>query len=235
MKSTEITRIFDTIMDKNSATVAYGGCPAFLPEEKQDFINQAYLEVVSNKITGNNTSRMAFEGSPKRVSDIQGLVSTITNQQVTLGNAMSQVNNLVIVPNLFNEENNVWIVLNVNLQQDQNFAACILLDHNSAEKYKATYDNLGMWIPNPVVTIEGNDLIMYVDTKIFVTSNTKTVNVTYIKYPTKIDLDDTTTEFFTEISNSVIYEVIDRAVVIALENIESRRTETKLQINSLSE
>jgi hypothetical protein len=92
-----------------------------------------------------------------------------------------------------------------------------------------------MWIPNPVVTIEGNDLIMYVDTKIFVTSNTKTVNVTYIKYPTKIDLDDATTEFFTEVSNSVIYEVIDRAVVIALENIESRRTETKLQINNLSE
>ena len=39
----------------------------------------------------------------------------------------------------------------------------------------------------------------------------------------------------TEVPEYVMYEVINRAAVIALENIESQRTGTKVQINNLQE
>ena len=45
---------FKVILDKNAEGIAFGGCPAFLPEEIDLFLNQAQLEILSNKTTGNN-------------------------------------------------------------------------------------------------------------------------------------------------------------------------------------
>lgn len=50
----------------------------------------------------------------------------------------------------------------------------------------------------------------------------------------KIDSTDFTKDF-TDVPETVIYEIINRAVVIALENIESTRVNTKAQLNQLSE
>lgn len=55
MKISDLHKAFKVLMDKNSEAVAFGGCPAFLPEEIDLFLNQAYLEVICNKYTGNNT------------------------------------------------------------------------------------------------------------------------------------------------------------------------------------
>ena len=229
MKSVEIHRIFDTVIDKNSQAVAYGGCPAFLPEEKDMFLNQAMLEVISNKITGNNTSRIAFEGSPKRISDLQGLIATDEGMPITKND--SYVKNKFVSGNILDDTR--WILIAAELIFDTNSTNCILLDHASANVFKQTYDNLGCWVPFPVITTELNKLIVYIDPKI-ISSSSKLLNITYIKYPKKIDNSDTSTDY-NEVPDNVMYEVIDRAVVLALENIESRRTESKLQINNLSE
>ena len=60
------------------------------------------------------------------------------------------------------------------------------------------------------------------------------LDITYVKYPEKIDYKTPDVDI-TEVPDAVMYEVINRAVVLALENIESQRSQTKLSINSLSE
>lgn len=46
---------FKIAMDKNSKSVAFGGCPAFLPDEIDYWLNLAMFNVVSTKFTGHNT------------------------------------------------------------------------------------------------------------------------------------------------------------------------------------
>jgi hypothetical protein len=63
--------------------------------------------------------------------------------------------------------------------------------------------------------------------------NTFTIDITYVKYPEKIN--NKSDNDITEVPDRVLYEVINRAVLIALENIESKRTETKINLNNLQE
>lgn len=81
--------------------------------------------------------------------------------------------------------------------------------------------------------LEDNHLYIVVD-PFSDKSTTYTVDLTYVKYPMKIDSTDFTKDF-TDVPETVIYEIINRAVVIALENIESTRVNTKAQLNQLSE
>ena len=61
---------FKVNMDKNAQGIAFGGCPAFLPEEIDMFLNEAYIQVIHNKYNGTNAAQTAFEGSIKRISDL---------------------------------------------------------------------------------------------------------------------------------------------------------------------
>lgn len=76
MLTSDIHKAFKVIMDKNAEAVSFGGCPAFLPEEIDLFLNQAYIEIICNKYTGQNSLNIAFEGSVKRIQDLEGLVKT---------------------------------------------------------------------------------------------------------------------------------------------------------------
>ena len=45
MKISEIHKTFKTMMDKNAESVAFGGCPAFLSEEIDLFLNLIFQMV----------------------------------------------------------------------------------------------------------------------------------------------------------------------------------------------
>ena len=74
--------IFKVVLDKNAEGIAYGGCPAFLDEEVDLFLNQAQLEILSNKITGNNTLRVGLEGSVSNLSEIEMLTFMLYIQTI---------------------------------------------------------------------------------------------------------------------------------------------------------
>lgn len=63
-------------MDKNAQSVAFGGCPAFLPSEIDYWLNNALYQEINTKFTGNNPSKIAFEGSIKRTHDLENLICT---------------------------------------------------------------------------------------------------------------------------------------------------------------
>lgn len=229
MKVSDIHKAFKVIMDKNSEAVAFGGCPAFLPEEIDLFLNQAYIEVLNNKFTGMNTMQIGFEGSVKRIADLESLIKT----DKSIVASVETGTNVITVNDFFGSEgvyNRMFYITSV-LHFEDNTSTCVLVDHDSARKFLKAYNN-DPWIDTPVSTLEDNKLKVYVDT--YTMKAPYTLDITYVKFPIKIDYTTPNTEI-NEVPDRVMYEVINRAVVIALENIESKRTETKLQINNLQE
>lgn len=234
MKSTQIHRIFDTVMDKNSQAVAYGGCPAFLPEEKDDYLNQAFLDVVSNKVTGHNSTQVPFEGNFKRIADLQKLIVVDYGINTVIGTGSQ---NELVVNNYTNGSNNVirWILVGLTLKfnRETEIVPCIQGNHSTIHKFRKTYNN-DPWIEYPIYVLEDNKIKIYYDAhSMQQDDNGYKVDITFLKQPKKISYQSD--EEYDEVPESVMYEIIDRAVVLALENIESRRTESKLQINTLSE
>ena len=73
MKTKDILTAFNVELDKNAANIGISGCPAFLQSEKAYWINKAYNQLILRKVTGNNTLQTGFEGSVKRIFDLEKL------------------------------------------------------------------------------------------------------------------------------------------------------------------
>lgn len=226
MTVSEIHKAFKVIMDKNAESVAFGGCPAFLPEEIDLFLNQAFIEIVSNKFTGQNILQVPFEGSVKRVADLEGLVKTDTNVSLTA----TPNTNALTLDDFSNGNTRMFYVTSI-LHFNGKSSTCVLVSHEDARRFLKTYNN-DPWIDTPVSTLEDNKLKIMIDT--YTMEAPYTIDITYVSFPPRIDSTEPTTDI-TVVPDRVLYEVINRAVIIALENIESRRIETKAQINNLSE
>ena len=223
---------FKVILDKNAQGVAFGGAPAFLPQEIDLFLNQAQDDIISNKISGNNILKLGFEGSLQRISELDKLIRTDENL-IMQKNAYNEF----VLDNVHDDGNRVTIWA-VTLKYGNNFANCMIVDHNTAMLFKQTYNNIP-WVEVPVVVLEDNKMLLYVDpilmqqTEYAPSNNKYTINITYIKKPTQFDYTNLDGEL--DLPDDVMSEVINRAVVLALENIESQRTSSKLQLNQLSE
>lgn len=215
--------------DKNAEAVAFGGCPAFLPAEIDLFLNQAYIEVISNKYTGTNVMQVPFEGSVKRISDLEKLVKTDYSVAVSFDSS----SNVLTMDNFHNAtgQNQRMFYVTAIVHFGNSSTTCTLTDHDSARRFLKTYNN-DPWVETPISTLQDNKLKVYIDTHSMATPYS--IDITYVKFPSKID-SSTPSVIIDEVPDRVMYEVINRAVLIALENIESKRTETKIQTNNLQE
>ena len=140
MKISDLHKAFKVLMDKNSEAVAFGGCPAFLPEEIDLFLNQAYIEVICNKYTGNNTMKVGFEGAVKRIADLEKLIATDSAVTITLDSGT----NVLRMSDFFNSAGTkhrmlfVQAVLNFNT----NKSTVDLVDHETAKRFLKTYNKV---------------------------------------------------------------------------------------------
>ena len=119
MKISDLHKAFKVLMDKNSEAVAFGGCPAFLPEEIDLFLNQAYIEVICNKYTGNNTMQVGFEGAVKRIADLQKLIKTDSAQNLVYPYASSNVLTLSLKTEKSLRECSMQIVYSIMIMKYQ--------------------------------------------------------------------------------------------------------------------
>lgn len=228
--------IFKVYLDKNAEGVAYGGCPSFLEEEIDIFLNQAQLEILSNKITGNNALRVPLEGSISNLSEIEKLV--VTDNDLS---AVHTTFNEFVLDDAHNNGDRMTI-LSVLLKYGQFQTNCVLTSHELVKPFIQTYNNTP-WVENPIATLENNKLLVYVDPVLMQQpmyapreeddTQYYRVDLTYVKKPTPFDYTQPNVEL--DFSEDVMYEIINRAVVLALENIESQRQQSKLQLNQISE
>lgn len=212
-------------MDKNSQSIAFGGCPAFLPEEIDYWLNQGLYQEINTKFTGNNASKIAFEGSIKRTHDLENLIRTDNNVA-----AIKEANaNRCFIENLFSGTRMFFIDAVLNF--DNKKANVQLVSHEVAQRFRKTHDN-NPWIEIPIGVIEDNTLYIYYD-DISMNASSYSVDITYIKFPTKIE--NLPAAGMDEIPEYMQFEVVNKAVELALEDIESRRVQTKTQLNQLDE
>lgn len=226
MTRNELHTAFKVEMDKNSVNMAYGGCPAFIDSEIDYWINKGYYNLLMQKFTGGTSNEVKFEGDVKRIADFDRLIKTDKNVSLTKDNTT----NCVYLSNLLNRNNDnrgrMFYVSSV-LSWGDSKATVKLLDHTQIKNFIKTYNN-NPWIENPVGVIEDNTLKVYYD-PISMESNSYSVDLTYIKHPVLID--DLTSELeISELPDQTWYEVINRAVQMALENVESQRVQTKTSL-----
>lgn len=211
-------------MDKNSQSVAFGGCPAFLPDEIDYWLNQGLYQEINTKFTGNNANKVAFEGSVKRTHDLENLIKTETiSARKEIGT------NVCYIENIFNDDRMFFVDAVLNF--GSNKANVKLVTHADAQKFKMTHSN-NPWIDTPVGTIHDNTFNVYYD-YLSMNADQHTIDLTYVKTPTKIE--DFPVSGSNEIPEYMWYEIVNRAVELALEDIESRRVQTKTQLNQLDE
>ena len=225
MTRLEFHKYFKIALDKNAQGVAYGGSPSFLPEEIDYWLDTAYYQLINNKFTGNNPLKQPFEQSVKRISDLQNLIRTDKAIVATRETGT----NSCYVENLFNGTRMFFVdaVLNFNSSK----ANIKLLDHATAQMFKMTSSNTP-WIEDPIGVIENNKLYVYFD-PIQMQATTYTIDITYGKSLTM--MKNLPQVGLQEVPDNVQFEIIDRAVLLALDDIESKRIQSKAQLNQLSE
>lgn len=218
----ELHIAFKIEIDKNGQATAFGGVPAFLPEEIDYWLNEAIVQEVNNKFTGNNSLRQPFESSVKRIDDLANLVKVDI-----LGLESKDTNELISTDTLTDYMYFVSAFLNF----DNEKAAVQLVNHNTVSIFKQTYNN-NPYIENPVATIDSTGFHIYYDTHTMQANDYK-LELIYVKYPTKVE--DYPEEGIDEFPDYMWYEIVNRAVVLALEDIESQRTQSKSQLNQVNE
>lgn len=220
------------ILDKNAQGVAFGGAPAFIDAELDIFLNQAQNEIFSNKFTGNNVLKQGFEQTLLRTSELDKFVQTDDNIF-----AKHTEYNEFVLDNVHNDGNRL-ILLEVMLYMQSHQSVCMILNHQQVRPFKQTYNNIP-WIDTPVCTIENDSMLFYVDPIMMQddeyspSDNGYEVKLTYVRPPKPFNYLKPNEEL--EFSDDIMEEIINRAAVLALENIESQRTQLKAQINQLSE
>ena len=146
---------FKIEMDKNSNNIAFGSYPAFLPEEIDYWLDKAIYQVISNKFTGNNALKQPFEGSIKRIHDLEKLITT----QHVLDCQPIRDTNSIVLKDAFKDK---MFYIDGVLRFDNNKTNIVLIEHNNVNKFIQTYDNIP-WIEHAVAVIENNDLLIYYD------------------------------------------------------------------------
>lgn len=222
--------------DKNAVNIGISGCPSFLPEEIDYWLYTAYLSKVSTKFTGNNALRTPYEGSVKRVADLEGL--TKTDKGITL---LSEAASNRLTMNDFKssitygsekQEKRMFFIDGTLHFGGNKISNVRLISHEQAMRFLETYNNKP-WIEEPVAIQEDNKLIVFVDRDLM--TGPYTIDLTYLAYPKRLNNQDITSGM-DEIPEYMQYEVIKLAADMALENVESQRVQSHPQyVAQLSE
>lgn len=225
---------FKIELDKNAVNIGISGCPSFLPEEIDYWLYTAYLTKISTKFTGNNALKTPFEGSSKRVTDLEGLIKT--DKSITL---LSDSTSNKLTANDFKST----VTYGKEIQDKRMFfidgilhfgskqATVKLISHEQASRFLETYSNKP-WIEEPVAVLENNKVIVYVDRDLM--QGPYTLDLTYLAYPRRLNNQDITSGM-TEVPEYVQYEVIKLAADMAIENIESPRVQSHPQYINIQE
>lgn len=226
MTTKDLHQHFIVEYDKANVISSY---PSVLPEEIDIWLNKANNMMINQKFTGNNTRRIAFEGDTKRIADLQGLITTTS---ITTHTAASFVPNAIIF-DLASKSDYLFYILSSVRLNGETPSEVTLVSHEVSKKVYETAINKP-WIPRPIVILEDDKLVMFYDTFEHSDVSKAVLDLTYIKKPAVIDIL-TKADAIYEFTDNLAYELINLAVMLALENIESSRLNAKLKTITLQE
>lgn len=235
MTGNQVIQAIKLALDKYSASTSAVIGPAFLDEELCAFANQAMVETICTKFTGHNQLQQGFEQSVKRVADLEQLIVESTHNLV-----QNKANRYITEPGSF-DDNVVRLFLvsaTVSLQDKKNvevFFPAELTDRQTAANFLMTPTNRP-WIPTPKLITSQDEVIVYLDPDWVDTYSNKKLVLEYVTQPKGLSEDKLGELAFEDVfSDAVLYEIINQAALLALDNIESQRVETKAALNKMQE
>lgn len=226
MKHSDIYEKFKIEYDKANITSSY---PSLTDYEIATILDKAYLALIAQKLTGNNKRGVAFEADVKAIEDIRPLITSDTIDVTESDTEYNNIENSIVIKNTIDDV--LYYMNSVVVSNDNKTYNTILINHATAPKFFWTDVNKP-WIETPGVLLEGDDIIIFYNK--YQTLTIKSLNVTYVKQPVSfVDSIDTkdTVEF--ELNSTIAEELINLAIAMSLETVESPRLKTKLETMAL--
>lgn len=229
MTHADIYEKFMIEYDKENVTTSY---PSLTEYEIATLLDKAYLALIAQKFTGNNMRRVPFEGDEKAVEDLQPLIQEgIIN--------FSNHNKLEFMVHEFDKNKVMYIIHAIISIDGRSFESAKQIQSKYVYKFTSTINNKP-WSRSAIYCVQGNKIILitfnYSD---FIVSEDIPVDFiyTYIKYPQKFADKNKRlsqqTDIQFELSDSMAEELINLALVMSTEIVESPRMQTKAQLRGL--
>lgn len=227
--------------DKANVTSSY---PSLTEYEVATILDKAYNALIAQKVTGNNVRRAPFEADLKAVEDLKGLL-TRTDREFVEDSGLHAPN----VSSLSLPNNHMYFVqllitetVNSDTYDNKKDRALPvkLVSHDIAEKFLTTPHNMP-WIKSPLCFIEGDKIYVVYDLLEKPNVNVgDTAKLVYIQQPHKfatkensVETVDFSEETEFQLSDTIAEELINLAIIFALENVESSRLNSKLNTRGL--
>ena len=240
MTHSDIYTKFMIEYDKANITSSY---PSLTKYEVAIILDKAYLALIAQKYTGNNPRKSAFESDMKATEDLQPLINKFTAIG-SLSGDNSYTFNTHTIDNLvlYIIDGQIEIKGSITSHDDNDhvYENIVFVSHDIAKKFRATKTNLP-WVEQPVGCIENNNVIIYVDPMDVQYNGAQSkAEFTYIKRPAKFavgqglsvnDYNFGQTKF--ELSDSMAEELINLAIIMSTEIVESSRLTTKANTRPL--
>ena len=240
MTHSDIYTKFMIEYDKANITSSY---PSLTKYEVATILDKAYLALIAQKYTGNNPRKSAFESDMKATEDLQPLINKFTAIGSLSGDnsytfSTHTIDNLILY--IIDGEIEIKGSITSHDDIDHQYENIVFVSHDIAKKFRATKTNLP-WVEQPVGCIENNSVVIYVDPMDVQYNGAQSkAEFTFIKRPAKFavgqglsvtDYDFGQTEF--ELSDSMAEELINLAIIMSTEIVESSRLTTKANTRPL--
>ncbi len=229
MTHADIYEKFMIEYDKENVTTSY---PSLTEYEIATLLDKAYLALIAQKFTGNNMRRVPFEGDEKAVEDLQPLI-----QEGVID--FSNHNKLKFMIHEFDKNEVMYIIHAVISDNEGCFEPTKQIQSKYMYKFTHTLNNKP-WSRSAIYCVQGNKIILIKGQIVDYAANggiSIEFIYTYIKYPQKFadknkKLSQQTDIQF-ELSDSMAEELINLALVMSTEIVESPRMQTKAQLRGL--
>jgi len=237
--------------DKANVTSSY---PSLTEYEIATVLDKAYNALIAQKVTGNNVRRVPFEADVKAISDITPLILKLDRIFVEETDIFATNVKKTELPSSFLYYVSANLIGHMGSysaydQLEERRMPVQLVDHQTASKFLSSTSNMP-WIKIPVGYIEGN--MFYVVYDPLSKYKFEEGEITYIRQPNKFvkdieegaqdisffecpqDASDTLKRKYEfECNSTVAEELVSLAISFALENVESPRLNTKLNMRGL--
>lgn len=232
MTHTDIYEKFMIEYDKENVTTSY---PSLTEYEIATLLDKAYLALIAQKFTGNNMRRVPFEGDEKAVEDLQPLVKTTEFVSVnSINNGLLSVNLsgrvMFVVSVLFGDNyagsgtNQPSLIIGKQIQSKDLYKFIQTVSNKPWSKYAMYCIQDGkIIVAQPNVESDWYNIqkckYTYISTPVKFTDNNKPIS------------QQNDIQF--ELSDSMAEELINLALIMSTEVVESPRMQTKLELKGL--
>lgn len=228
MTITQMHQAFKLKLDKTNS-LEY---PAFLPEEIDFWINEAIRMFVKSRTYGNNAKAEAFEQSQKRIDDLRTLVKKEWLNVVVGTNTTYTDDVVVYLADLTTTTYPYWFCMGEEVVIRYTDCMDVVIEKRT-QITEGTIDKYPVDIQDPYCPLrlhfgEARPLRIFLGDNVEFTSdgNYEIIKyfLTYIKKPDEVSISTSTS---TDLPEETHEEIVNIAVNLVLEDIESKRFQTQ--------